>query len=83
MGLGIFVYVLIKLYWIDTCVPFCFVDADAFYSDTHSLTFETWKFAFAVVTPTDRPTVFAPRRSKYSKAKQDSDEEKHLHQGNS
>lgn len=26
---------------------------------------------------------FAPRRSKYSKAKQDSDEEKHLHQGNS
>lgn len=25
---------------------------------------------------------FFPRRSKYSKAKQDSDEEKHLHQGN-
>ena len=33
------------------------------------------------MTPTDRLVAFLPRRSKYSKAKQDSDEEKHLHQG--
>lgn len=55
----------------------------AFFYDTFSLTFETWNSPCFVVTVTDRPAVFAPRRSKYSKAKQDSDEEKHLHQGNS